>query len=249
MTRSNKVIVSRESGILQGGTARSVPEKLPMFKKNSSLVRPAIGASLLLLSFGCMSTTPDTASGGASPVGTGGDTANGGAGAVDSGISGSGGASVCPVANPGVPTCDGTGTNMDPSCNSTCAKKGHECTQDCCIPCGINALGSRVCYCPTTTYSQCICAQPATWPTGLHGGACEPQGLSTSSSNTPPGAFSVRGQPCSTEWTVCFTSDGIATGGLGCICLKDPATGNLTMNCGTINGWFTYDTGVTTPYK
>jgi hypothetical protein len=149
----------------------------------------------------------------------------------------------------GVPTCDGTGVNTDPSCNSTLAKKNAPCTVDCCIPCGIDALGARVCTCaPATGYSQCICNAPPGWPVPLHGGACNPQGLSTSKTNTPVGMFSVRGQACSTQWTVCFTSDGIAAANLGCICLADPATGALTMHCGTVNNWFTYDPGVTTTY-
>lgn len=149
----------------------------------------------------------------------------------------------------GVPTCDGTGLNTDPSCNSTLAKKNAPCTVDCCIPCGIDALGARLCTCaPATGYSQCICNAPTSWPVPLHGGACNPQGLSTSKTNTPVGTFSVRGQPCTTQWTVCFTSDGIAAANLGCICLADPVTGALTMHCGTVNNWFTYDPGVTTTY-
>jgi hypothetical protein len=206
-----------------------------MQSHNDSLLRAAIGLALVSLLSNCV-TSSETQAG---QLGGGGNQADGGAAGTDASATGTG---------PGVPTCDGLAVNTDLSCNSTLAKKGAPCSVDCCIPCGINALGARLCTCTTDTYARCTCTPPPSWPTGLHGGACEPQGLSTSRTNTPPGEFSVRGQPCSQEWTVCLTSDGIASGGLGCICLK-AADGTMTMNCGTVNSWFTYDQGVSTTYN
>jgi hypothetical protein len=123
---------------------------------------------------------------------------------------------------------------------------GLPCTTDCCVPCGIDLSGLKTCTCsqPGLPYNNCTCAPPASFPAGLTGGLCIPQGYSGAvPAAAPPGSISLEGVPCTIINSVCFTAESTITSGRGCICLRDG-----TMHCGPVNHWFTQIPG-TTPYN
>jgi len=134
------------------------------------------------------------------------------------------------------------------ACASDCQSVscGRPCTEDCCVTCGIDALGARTCTClePGLPYSNCTCAPPANIPPGLQGGPCSPQGYASTTPppTAPPGTFSLRGMPCRALNLVCFTSESTSTSERGCICMADGL-----MHCGSVNHWFAND-GVTTAW-
>jgi hypothetical protein len=142
-------------------------------------------------------------------------------------------------------SCDGTTINPDPFCAGG-ARVGSPCTKDCCFPastptsCGIGHLGATACTCPNGIYDVCTCVPPPSWPTLPAGGDCVPKGTSAAA---PTG---LSGVSCSREWTTCWTSE--VAGNRGCICLKDPTTGNLNLQCGNPLTWFMHTRGTTTAY-
>jgi hypothetical protein len=185
-------------------------------------------------------------------AGAGGRAGSGGSGgaAGAKGTAGAGGAGpgVCagdPSPNPDVAT----------SCTTESAKVGATCTQNCCLACGIDALGQQTCTCSTASkkYSTCACPRPATWTTIggecgdskclTAGGPCSPQGYA-SATGAPAGANILDGQDCVMNGNVCFTAE--ADGAHGCVCASTPS-GDFVMRCGLVNAWFT-NNGTATTY-
>ena len=84
-------------------------------------------------------------------AGTGGTTGTSGATGTDGGSS-RGACAGDKSPNPDVAT----------SCNPANAKAGAACTQNCCIPCGIDSLGAETCTCTNDKYAACqVPALPA----------------------------------------------------------------------------------------
>ncbi len=125
------------------------------------------------------------------------------------------------------------------ACASDCQSVscGRICTEDCCVTCGIDALGTKFCACPTPglTYTNCTCAPPAGFPLGLQGGPCSPQGYASAvvPLTAPAGSISLRGLPCRAPNLVCFTAESTAASERGCICLADGV-----MHCGSVSHWW-----------
>jgi hypothetical protein len=192
------------------------------------------------------------------------NSAGAGGAAGGTNVTGTGGSSgiVLDPANPGSCT-PGTG-NPDYATGGACApgcqsvscttSMSLKCTQDCCVTCGIDQLGVKLCTCtsPGGPYTNCSCPAPAFIPAppapALTGGACSPNG---SSLPTDQDATSLRGKPCKTENLVCFTTDSTGSSERGCICRPTPVDGGatiLTLHCGSVNHWFQND-GTTTTYS
>ena len=130
-----------------------------------------------------------------------------------------------------------------PDCQSVSC--GKACTVDCCVTCGIDQTGTKTCICrnPGGPYANCSCIQPPSIPAGLQGGPCVPAGYSTvDPPGTDPTGISIRGKPCTTANTVCFTLDSTANSERGCICQGG------TMHCGSVNHWFN-NNGTTTNWQ
>jgi hypothetical protein len=205
---------------------------------------------LVALAPGCSSV--------AFPEGTGGSGAGGSPSGVGGAISGSVGMIAGTGGTPviiggtgvgGAPEFQGScGTphvNPDSAPGGACVTDcqtfpcGRACTEDCCLPCGIDFSGSKVCVCPVPglPYTSCSCTPPATIPPGLLGGPCNPQGFSTSivPLGAPSTTPSLHGMPCkvTSPLTVCFTLDSTASAERGCICESDGV-----MHCGSVNHWF-----------
>jgi hypothetical protein len=123
-------------------------------------------------------------------------------------------------------------------CQSVACNKN--CTEDCCVACGIDASGTKICSCPNAglPYSNCVCAPPVGFPSGLQGGPCNPQGYASTAVpvTAPAGAISLRGRPCRAVNLVCFTAESTAASERGCICLADGL-----MHCGSVSHWFVND--------
>jgi hypothetical protein len=190
------------------------------------------------------------------PEGTGGTAgAISGSGGGRSGAGGSvsGGTGGGPIIEPNDQGSCITGhTNPDSAPGGACASDcqsvscGRLCTEDCCVTCGIDQAGSKICVCPTpgSPYANCSCVPPTFIPAGLQGGPCSPQGYSTATvpATAPEGSISLRGMPCRQMNLVCFTIDSTATAERGCICESDSL-----MHCGSVNHWFT-NNGVPTEW-
>lgn len=187
------------------------------------------GGSTTPVTTGSGGTGTSTGAGGTG-VSTGTGTGTGGTG-VSTGTGGTGSTS------PG--SCDGTANpDITLNCTSANAKSNMTCTKDCCIPCGIDSAGSKVCTCAGGVYSNCSCLPPATgYPPGLQGGPCMPQGSSSASA-----ADTLKGKPCTVTNAVCFTSDSTPSSERGCICMADGI-----LHCGSVNHWFV-NNGVPTMY-
>jgi len=216
-------------------------------------VAALLAQSLVLLA--CSSSGSATGSGGTTGAQAGATGAQGGS----SGTAGMTGSTpvVC-AAFPGSCTC--TAANPDSMAGGACAdgaqsvSSGLPCTQDCCVSCGIDAMGIKTCLCPNPgqPYSNCSCPAPAGFPTGpggaaLTGGLCSPQGYAAT---TPPAGATLptlKGVPCTKVNTVCFTADSKSGSERGCICLMD-ATGTASMHCGSVNHWFTNNNDPATTY-
>jgi hypothetical protein len=174
-------------------------------------------------------------------TGVGGAPGMGGAPGVGGGAGGSFSGSCVPQhTNPDF----APGGACAPDCQSVSC--GKPCTEDCCVTCGIDLSGSKVCTCrnPGAPYSNCSCIQPANIPSGLLGGPCSPQGYSTATlpATAPAGSISLPGMPCRQTNIVCFTADSTGNSERGCICLADGF-----MHCGGVNHWFT-NSGVPTQW-
>ncbi len=152
-----------------------------------------------------------------------------------SGVGGSGGNSPgsCIPNHPNPDIAPGGACASD--CQSvSCARP---CSEDCCVACGIDELGSKICVCPTPglPYANCTCLPPAGMPAGLQGGPCSPQGYAsvTVPATAPAGSISLRGMPCRALDLVCFTAESTASSERGCICMADGL-----MHCGSVSHWF-----------
>jgi len=127
------------------------------------------------------------------------------------------------------------------------------CTLDCCVTCGIDQWGAKLCTCPNPgqPYTNCTCPVPLDKITAtLHGGNCIPAGDSRPTTQVPN---SLRGVACKATNLVCFTSDSNPSSERGCVCLDDGignyGMGNgLFLHCGSVNHWFLND-GVDTDYR
>ena len=139
------------------------------------------------------------------------------------------------------------------TCNTAHAKAGAACTEDCCIGCGIQSWGTETCSCKNGSYSTCTCPVPPSWSAlnGIcgdsecltAGGPCSPQGYA-SDAGAPAKAVVLDGADCVMNGNVCFTAE--ADGMHGCVCASTPS-GDFTMRCGLVNGWFSND-HMTTEY-
>jgi hypothetical protein len=195
-------------------------------------------------STGAASSGGATAQGGASVAGSGngGASSNGGAnsggissngGASSGGISSNGGASSAGASNGGASAmCPAT--NTDASCTSSTAKTGAACTVNCCIPCGLNSMGNRVCTCTGGSYASCSCGRPASYMG---------KNISNDDPNTAPPCANdgtvamMKGTACTTEWEQCITSDAPSgTTYQGCACMM--GNSGLQWYCGSTNKWF-----------
>ena len=204
-----------------------------------------------LVFFACSSASTATGTGGSTGVvtGTGGGTSSGTGGS--SGTAGATGGMVC-AAHPGSCTCaaDNPDSQAGGACASDCQSVscGKPCTQDCCVTCGIDAAGTKTCLCPMPgqPFSNCTCAPPAGFPTGLMGGACSPQGYAatTPPATAPAGSISLKGAACNITNAVCFTAESTPSSERGCICMADGI-----MHCGSVNHWFTNSNAAATPYN
>ena len=198
-----------------------------------------------LVVFACSSAAPAGAGGAAGTTTGQGGNVGGFAGGGGTGVTFPG--SCTPgVMNPdyNVPP-DGTGA-CAPNCQSVGC--GLPCTMDCCVPCGIDAAGTKFCSCvtPQSPYTNCTCAPPPTFPAGLLGGACSPQGYAATTPplTAPTGSISLKGIACTKINTVCFTAESTAASERGCICMSDGV-----MHCGSVNKWFTNSNAPATPYN
>jgi len=182
-----------------------------------------------LITVACSSGGSASGTGGSNGGGVGGSTGDGGFTNIpDPNNPGS-----CIVGQPN-PDFNAPGA-CAPDCQSVSC--GKPCNLDCCVTCGIDQMGAKTCICrnPGGPYANCSCLQPPVIPAGLLGGPCMPQGYSTAAPPaTDPTAISIRGMPCKTTNTVCFTTDSTAQSERGCICMADH-----TMHCGSVNHWFT----------
>jgi hypothetical protein len=189
-------------------------------------------------------------------------SSGGGVGGASGGGAGGGGDMCLPGSDPAHPgSCTCGVDNPDYAGNGPCAPDcqsvscsqtmNRPCTVDCCVTCGIDQWGAKLCTCvnPGGPYANCTCPAPAFIPTGLHGGTCTPIGDSRPSTQV---ANSLRFKPCSTANLVCFTMDSNPSSERGCIC-RDDGIGNggmgpgLFLHCGSVNHWFIND-GTTTTY-
>ena len=188
--------------------------------------------------------------GGASMGGSGaGGSGAGGAGMGGTGMGGTGvGGTMGGFTSPGL--CILNHVNPDTATGGACTAQCESaacvtpCTEDCCVTCGIDAIGARICLCPVPglPYSNCTCAPPLGFPSGLQGGVCSPQGYAATvpPATAPAGVISLKGAPCRAPNIVCFTAESTAASQRGCICMADGV-----MHCGSVNHWFT-DNGVPT---
>jgi hypothetical protein len=191
-----------------------------------ALLTVILAGSLVL--GGCSSSGGSTGTGGSTAAGSGGSTGGGTGGSSGGGTGGGTGATLCDTATP----------NTDANCTSDGSRSGNLCTRNCCLTCGIDQAGAKVCECGGGVYTDCTCSPPVWIPPGLMGGPCMPQGSSSASA-----ADTLRGKPCTRANAVCFTSDSTASSGRGCICKAD----DMTMHCGSTNNWFAMTT-TPTPY-
>jgi hypothetical protein len=204
-----------------------------------------------LVFFACSSAGTATGTGGTpGTAGTGsgsGGTTGGGQGGMTS--SGGGMSGTC-VEHPGSCTClaDNPDSVAGGACASDCQSVscGKPCRENCCVPCGIDASGTKTCTCtmPGQAYTNCTCSPPPTFPIGLSGGLCSPQGYAatTPPAGAPAGSISLKGIPCTVNNAVCFTADSTPSSERGCICQGG------TMHCGSVNHWFVNSGAAATPY-
>lgn len=206
-----------------------------------------------LVFFACSSAgAPMTGSGGNTGVNQGGATGSQGGttGGGQGGATSGGGAGGQCLTHPGSCTCAADNPDSLPggACASDCQSVscGRVCTQDCCVPCGLDSTGTKTCLCPIAgqPYSNCSCLPPAGFPSGLTGGACSPQGYAAT---TPPSGAtlpSLKGVPCNITNAVCFTQESTTSSERGCICMADGI-----MHCGSVNHWFMNSGAAATPYN
>jgi hypothetical protein len=135
---------------------------------------------------------------------------------------------------------DGAMLSTDPNCNTTGAKNGYACTQDCILwgqpkgqGCGLNGLGTKVCMCRSGIFWECPCFRPPNWGGAPTAPLCP----------TVNARGTLSGQLCTKEWDECITSDPVTgTTPYGCACLKDLANPNRFMwFCGSTSSWFSLD--------
>jgi hypothetical protein len=164
-------------------------------------------------------------------------------------VSGIGGSGAGGSTNPG--SCILGHANPDSQPGGACAPEcqsvscGIPCSESCCVACGIDLLGAKICTCqaPGFPYTNCTCAPPPSLPPGLQGGPCSPQGYAGAvPAVAPAGSISLRGMPCRQLNLVCFTAESTPTSERGCICMADGV-----MHCGAVNHWFLND-GVATDW-
>ncbi len=195
-----------------------------------------------LVFFACSSSSPASGSGGSTGAGTGGNGTTGAGGA---------GVTICTM-YPGSCTCTAPNPDSDPggACAADCQSVscGKNCTQDCCVTCGIDQLGTKFCACPNANFpfTNCTCGAPPGFPTGLMGGACSPQGYAATMvpATAPPNSISLKGVACNITNAVCFTAESSSASERGCICMADGF-----MHCGSVNHWFTNNNAAATPYN
>jgi hypothetical protein len=201
-----------------------------------------------LVFFAC-SSAGTTGTGGS--TGTAGGNGSGGTTGGLGGMTAAGGSTggQC-LAHPGSCTCaaDNPDSVAGGACASDCQSVscGKPCRENCCVPCGIDAAGTKTCTCtmPGQPYTNCTCSPPTGFPTGLSGGLCSPQGYAatTPPAGAPAGSISIKGAACTMENAVCFTADSMPSSERGCICM-----GGI-LHCGSVNHWFTNSGALATPY-
>jgi hypothetical protein len=203
-----------------------------------------------LIVLGCSSSTPSEGTGGTTGGSVGGAPGGGTGGGMGCGMAG-------PIPDPGNPgSCICGSANPDSAPGGACASDcqsvscGKICNAPCCVPCGIDAAGAKVCTCTNPgvgPYTNCTCSPSADIPPNLHGGLCSPQGYSTATvpATAPAGSISLRGMPCkvTSPLTVCFTADSNPSSERGCICKADGM-----MHCNSVNHWFINDLSLATPW-
>ena len=178
-----------------------------------------------------------------------GGTGVGGAGVGGTGVGGTGVGGAIGLNGSCIPDHVNPDSQPGGACASDCQSVscGKPCTEDCCVTCGIDAIGTRTCTCmtPGLPYNNCTCAPPPGFPLGLSGGSCSPQGYAatTPPPTAPTGTFSLRGMPCRAANLVCFTAESTPASERGCICEADGV-----MHCGSVNHWFV-NTGGTTAWQ
>ncbi len=123
--------------------------------------------------------------------------------------------------------------NTDANCNSSDARSGAACTQDCLVACGFQSMGLKTCSCASGSYSQCPCPRPPEYLGAETAPDCDTLG-------SPDGtAEALDDLPCTTEWAQCIGNDPV-TGNTprGCACMKHIVSGMLQWFCGSTNRWF-----------
>ncbi len=128
--------------------------------------------------------------------------------------------------------------SSDANCTTALAKTGAACTVNCCLSCGLGALGTKTCACDGTMYTACPCPRPATY---LGKNPTTGDAATAPNCNETAGTTTVllKNTACTTEWNQCIGTDSVAgSTPLGCVCMKDPATTMLKWYCGSTNKWF-----------
>jgi hypothetical protein len=137
---------------------------------------------------------------------------------------------ICQGANPD-PRCPPL--NTDANCNTSNARSGSSCTQDCLVTCGFQNMGLKTCTCAGGSYSQCPCPRPDNYMGAETAPPCNTLG-------SPDGsADALDDLPCETEWAQCIGND-VVTGNTprGCACLRNIVSNDLQWYCGSTNRWF-----------
>jgi hypothetical protein len=188
----------------------------------------SLAAALAMSSCSSSGSTGDPGAGGAgaAPVGgAGGGPTTGQGGDTTTGAGGSAASNVCaPDPQP------------DMNCNTTYAKMGATCTKDCCVQCGFNGLGTKICTCDGGLYTMCPCPKPTTYLGAATAPYCDtPDGTTPTLKNTE----------CTVEWQECVGKDLVSgTTPQGCVCMQNPSTGTLQWYCGSTNKWFSLTPGM-----
>jgi hypothetical protein len=151
----------------------------------------------------------------------------GGTAGVTTGVGGGVGGSAGSGGAGGTTTsCSGS---PDMNCTSTLAKTGQTCTVDCCLPCGYQGLGQKVCTCSAGVYTMCPCPRPAAYLGAATAPYCPGDGMTAN----------IKNMPCTTEWQQCIGTDPVSGATPeGCVCLRNALTNTLQWVCGTTNKWF-----------
>jgi hypothetical protein len=104
------------------------------------------------------------------------------------------------------------------------------CTVDCCVTCGFNGIGQKICTCSGGAFTACPCPVPAAYKGAPTAPYC----------TTPDGMTAgLKNMPCTTEWEECIGKDPVSgTTPQGCVCMNNPTTNALQWYCGSTNKWF-----------